>query len=465
VACFLEGLGVVSVAFKSIEKIMHPFKILSASMFLVYASYGFADTPASSGLITQPMSFQTSYQQYNMPNGLAPLGTVSLEGLVNFTPNWYGGMGLDNGVSGNHGGYFALNFEGGYQHPIYGPVWIDAGSKVGAGGGHQTPVGTGLFYQPYAGLSYHFHYFNLGLDYSYVNFPSGSIHSSQAEFVLTVPFNFDYASASLIGSDFDAAHSDLSWSRNYVALVGQGYFPASSVTNLSGNADHDNFQLLGAEFGHYFTQNFFAFMQGTGAAHGHSNGYAAVVVGPGYQVPLTSWANLIGKLGLGSAGGAGVNTGGGFVVEPTLGLDFLLTPSFSTELDGGYLDAPDGTLKAAVMTLMFKYHFDKAYLADTGTTNAPSQLSYQGWRLRVMNETYFSPERTDSSNREPMQLANVNIDYSLNHYFYLTGQSAFAYSGGNVGGYFSGLMGAGVQVPVYHDSPCLLYTSPSPRDH
>ena len=109
------------------------------------------------------------------------------------------------------------------------------------------------------------------------------------------------------------------------------------------------------------------------------------------------------------------------------------------------------------MNLMFKYHFDNAYLADAGGATPTGQLKYQGWRLRVMNETYFDPDRTSSSSTSPIQLANVNIDYSLNHYFYLTGQTAFAYSGGNVGGYFSGLMGAGVQVPVYHNSPVAVF--------
>ena len=430
---------------------MHPVKIFTASILFIYGSYALAEQTSGSGLQSQSMSFQTSYAQYKMPDGLAPLGVVSLEELVNFTPNWYGGIGLDNGVSGDHGGYFALNFEGGYQHPISGPVWADVGTKVGTGGGHQTPVETGLFYQPYAGLSYHFTYFNLGLDYSFVNFPSGSIQSSQAELVLTVPFNFDYADASLGGHIFDSTGSDLFLSRDYFALVGQGYFPASNVTNTSGAPDTDNFQLAGVEFGHYFTNQFFGFIQGTGAAHGHSNGYAAVLVGPGYQVPIMHSINLVGKLGVGSAGGAGVNTGGGFIAEPTLGLDFLMTPSLSAEIDGGYLTAPNGTLNAAVLSLMFKYCFDNAYLADTEDFSVPSQLTYQSWRMRVMNETYFNPERTNSNSTSPMQLANVNIDYSLNHYFYLTGQSAFAYSGGNVGGYFSGLMGVGVQVPIYHN--------------
>ena len=453
--CFLERLGVGSVPFKSSEKTMHPLKLLSASMFLVYASYALADNQEP--LQSQPMSFQMTYQQYNMPNGLQPLGTVTLEGLINFTPNWYGGIGMDNGVTGDHSGYFALNFEGGYQHPIYGPVWMDLGSKVGAGGGHQTPVGAGLYYQPYAGLSYHFQYFNLGVDYSYVNFPSGSIHSSQAELVLTVPFNFDYANADMTGNIFDTSGTNLMMSRDYFGVVGQGYFPASNVTNTSGAIDNGNIQLVGVEMGHYFTAHAFGFIQGTGAVHGHSNGYAAVIVGPGYEIPVLHSVNLVGKLGLGAGGGAGINTGGGFIVEPTLGLDFLMTPSFSAELDGGYLDAPGGTFDAAIMSLMLKYRFDNAYLADTGSSSVPGQLTYQGWRVRILNETYFNPERTNTSNNNPIQLANVNIDYNLNHYFYLTGQSAFAYSGYDVGGYFSGMIGAGVQLPLYHDSPLSVF--------
>ncbi|MCX7122391.1 MAG: hypothetical protein NTV32_01715 [Gammaproteobacteria bacterium] len=435
---------------------MHPLKILSVSMLLAYASYAMADPSSNSGLESQPMSFQATYQQYNMPNDLQPLGTVTLEGLVNFTPNWYGGMGVDNGVSGGHSGYFALNFEGGYQHPIVGPIWIDLGSKVGAGGGHQTPVGSGLFYQPYAGLSYHFTHFNLGLDYTYVNFPSGSIHSSQAELVLTVPFTFDYGNASLAGTPFDTSGHSLAMGRDYFGLVGEAYFPASNVTNTSDQIDAGNIQLVGVEMGHYFTTHAFGFIQGTGAVHGHSNGYAALIVGPGYEIPVLNSVSLVGKLGVGSGGGAGINTGGGFIVEPTLGVDVLLTPSFSAELDGGYLDAPDGTFNAAVMSLILKYRFDNAYLADTGSSSVPSQLTYQGWRVRVLNETYFNPARTNS-NSSAIQLANVNLDYNLNHYFYLTGQSAFAYSGYQVGGYFSGMIGGGVQLPIYHNSPVAVF--------
>ncbi len=421
---------------------------LFTAMLLSFSASLWADT----GLQSQPMSFQMTYQQYNMPNGLQPLGTVTLEGLVNFTPNWYGGLGLDNGVSGDHSGYFALNFEGGYQHPIYGPIWIDLGSKVGAGGGHETPVGSGLYYQPYAGLSYHFSYFNLGVDYSYVNFPSGSIHSSQAELVLTVPFTFDYANADKAGDLFDESSTDLAMSRDYFGVIGEGYFPASNVTNTSGQIDNSNIQLLGVEMGHYFTAHAFGFIQGTGAVHGHSDGYAAVLVGPGYEMPILHSVNLVGKLGVGSGGGASINTGGGFIIQPTLGLDFLMTPSLSAELDGGYLDAPGGTFDAATMSLMLKYRFDNAYLADADESSSTGQLAYQGWRLRILNETYFDPERT-LNNNDPIQLANVNVDYSLNHYFYLTGQGAFAYAGYNVGGYFSGMIGAGVQVPLYHNSP------------
>ena len=48
-----------------------------------------------------------------------------------------------------------------------------------------------------------------------------------------------------------------------------------------------------------------------------------------------------------------------------------------------------------------------------------------------------------------MQLLNVDFDYFIQKRWYATGQTAFAYSGKNTGGYFSGMLGAGGETPMF----------------
>ena len=167
---------------------------------------------------TQAMQYRYSYEEISIPDK-DPIGVVGLHTLANFTSNWYGGLGLYGAVRGESGGYFAMSLDGGYQYPLWRPLWIDIGNSLGAGGGRSTSVGGGLYIEPYAGLSWHFNHIQLGAYYSRIKFVNGgNIDSEQAMLSIAVPFAFDYQSFSLFGTEAPAEPSHVP--PNYLALLG-----------------------------------------------------------------------------------------------------------------------------------------------------------------------------------------------------------------------------------------------------
>jgi hypothetical protein len=426
------------------------------------------DSPVN--LHTISMESRITYEQYQMPDKIQPLGVVGLHGLIDLTPWSYAGAGLYSAVNGESGGYFALALEGGIQHRLYQQLFFDGGIRVGGGGGRNTPVGGGLFYQPYLGLKYNLGNFRAGLYYSYINFVYGQIKSSHLGLELAVPITFNYATAYHINSGLH--YSDINFpliqylgsSKNYIAAVGKIYFPNQGVTDNNGRIMNSHIGFLGIEAAHYFSQHVFVFFNMAGALHGRQNGYADELLGAGYRFPLLrseSWDGII-KLGAGSGGGGSINTGGGFIYSPMLGLEYHINPKLGVELNGGYVAAPSGNFKAKEASVLLKYYVSNAILQPVSrdtyhTTDAEKTSSFQAWRIRVLHQTYLHPRSESGEINPTMQLLGLNFDYFISRYFYLTGQTAFAYKGKQTGGYFSGMIGVGGETPTFSNNHVNLF--------
>lgn len=423
------------------------------SFLIIIASFADAQIQEQSSSLNQmnipefnptshPMEYRYTYEEISIPDKDS-MGVVGVHTLFNFTPNWYGGLGVYGAVRGESGGYFAMSLDGGYQHQIWDPLWIDIGNSLGAGGGMQTPVGGGLYVEPYAGLSWHFTHMHFGAYYSHIKFVNGGeIDSSQAMFTLAVPFNFDYQSFDLF--DHEAPALPNQNPPNYLALLSQMYFPHKSTTNTAGETQDDPIDFVGIEFGHFMNENVFSYANISGAFHGQGNGYANALIGLGWRYPLfhQKRINFISKLGVGAGGGGSVDTGGGFIYQPTIGVEFLTSNQTAIQADIGYLSAPGGDFDNNTIGLSIKRYLDPVYI------DAPTSTYYKGWRIRLSNLTYFDPANQNGGTNDDMQLMNLNLDYWLTHRVYLTGQVAFAYEGESTGGYFSGLVGPGYQLPM-----------------
>lgn len=391
-------------------------RIFQKSYFIIGAILFFTVTRA------QTISVGVGYEQYHMPRNIPALGVVTLHGIMHFYPYFYSGLVGYEAVSGNRGGYFGLAVDAGLTHPIYHAWWADAGLRVGGAGGQNSPVGGGLFLEPYAGVQYHFNPFRIGLEYSYITFPSGDITSHQIGVELFFPTTFA---------------CEKNEGKNYVAVLGRTSMPASNTRDTAGKSDTARFESLGIEAAHFLERKFFIFGNFVGAIHGRLNGYAQSILGLGYAFPLTvsHQLNFIVRAGAGSAGGGAVNTGGGLIVEPAVGFEYRVTKPFAIELNGGYVDALHGSFHATEINFLLKYYVNARVISELENH----------WRIRVFNQTYLKPRAADGNINPTMQLLSVGLDYFMRHYFYITGQTAFAYVGKQTGGYFSGMLGVGVQ--------------------
>ena len=379
-----------------------------------------------------------SYEQWKMPNGIKPMGVLGVRGLADFNNWFYGGVGLYSSVAGEKGGYFALALEGGVQHHLFSQFKWDVGARVGGGGGHSVPVGGGLFYEPYAGLQYDFGKLYAEIYYSYIDFVDGQISSDQFGLMMGCAFN---------AISFSAGNHD---SQNYIAALSKIYFFNNGVLNLANQAMNAHMEMLGAEFGHFISKRFFLFFNFSGAFHGNENGYADELLGIGYQFPLFHSPYFSGsiKMAAGSGGGGNVNTGGGFLYNPLLGLEYRLH-SIGVEIDGGYLDAPQGDFAAKQASVLLKYYF---------SNHNALHSDQHAWRIRILNQTYFEPRSSDGTINPTMQLLDIDFDYYLLHYLYVTGQVAFAYKGQNTDGYTSGMFGLGAITQPILKTPIQLFS-------
>jgi hypothetical protein len=418
-------------------------------------------SPTLQSVLVEP---RLSYEQYSMPDNISTMGVMGLHGLVDFNPFFYGGVGLYGAVKGESGGYYALTLEGGFQHPIWNRLIFDSGLRVGGAGGSNIPAGGGALIEPYAGLKYDFGLFRTGAYYSYINFLSGQIKSQQLGVELTIPFTFNY----VIADDLDPCwhFSDLHFpgvhylgsTQNYIAGLFRTYLPGGGSTTVTGLPMESHFEFVGFEAAHYFNDRVYAFFNFAGAFHGHQNGYADELLGLGYRLPLGNMPlDAVFKIGAGSGGGGAVDTGGGFIYEPMVGLEYHLTPKLGLEINTGYVQAPGGHFQGQEISVLMKYYLSDATLVQDSTEQTDDEQGknacLEPWRVRILNQTYLKP-RTVTGNINPtMQLLDVDLDYFMTRYFYLTGQTSFAYVGKDTGGYFSGLIGLGGQtLPLWNKS-------------
>lgn len=405
-----------------------------------------------------------SYDNVSMPHKIADMGLLGLAYYGDITPQFYGGIGGYGSVTGTQGGLFVLGFGGGFHTQFANNWWADIGAFVGGGGGRSSLVGGGLMLKPYAGIAYDFKWAKLGLHYSYIDFPSGLIHSQQVGLDLDVPLDFYYVNyTDAVYHTLDCARVNLTngkfltFQRNDFAIILQAYRQKPGTKSVNGIIQDGTVGLVGAELDHYMTEKLFWWLQAGGAYTGVPNGYMDVLGGLGYHQVLDHYGiAIVPQLGIGAGGGGEVDTGGGILMTPQIGLEIPLNSAFAARLTGGYLWAPKGQLKAVTATAAIIYHLN---LASGDCTPFVSPFSYhtQGWRVNLFNQTYIRPQRTFTLGRPTINLVAVQLDQLLSPFFFFSYQGAFAYAGDHAGGYATGMIGPGIQSPLFLNESLQLF--------
>ncbi|MDP3706237.1 MAG: hypothetical protein Q8R24_10100 [Legionellaceae bacterium] len=391
----------------------------------------------------------------HMPNQIADMGLLGFDYFSDVNSFMYAGFGGYGSVTGTQGGLFTVGVEGGLHHELISNWWGDAGLFVGGGGGKASLTGGGLMLRPHAGIAYSFPWARLGVFYSYIDFPSGEIHSQQVGLNLDLPMNFSYLCPhdSLVGStvlDLDHIHAYMGrfigFQRNDFALFVQAYQQRTGAKNAVGSVQDSTMGLVGAELDHYFTDTFFWWLKTSGAFSGIPNGYMDVLGGLGYHISLgSSRLALVPQFGLGAGGGGLVETGGGFLVNPLLGVEWAVTPTLSLRASSGYLWALQGELKAVPITGELIWHLDIATESLHLNQFMGDRFTILGWRFQMLNQTYFHPQRSLNNTTSSIQLIGIQVDQLFTPWFFLSYQAMGAYEGYYAGGYATGMIGPGIQ--------------------
>ena len=395
-----------------------------------------------------------SFEEIDMPDAGEQMGLYSIGAYDQINPWLYGGITLYGAATGSRGGFFTGGYTLGLERQLFDKLIFDGGVYFGAGGGGAAAQGGGLMIRPHIGLKYDIGWSELGLNYTYVDFPNGDISSDSIAISLDIPFNsltLNLEDDELTVADyFGVDWSNVSRHRSHLAARVRTYSPTSGSRTTSGGSINDSLGLVGVDFSYFLDENWFTTFETAGAVSGEVGGYAELLAGIGYRIPLTKDDRLalLPALTIGGAGGGAVETGGGFVARANLGLEYLLSPDLSVIIDVGYLTAPDGNFDAPYFGFNLAYVIETFAQDQKGAPLTETELiKTNKWRFRPAHQWYLDAQRKGGSSSD-MQLLGGKIDWIGGDWWYLTGQGLSAYEGG-AGGYSEGHWGVGIFSPSW----------------
>jgi hypothetical protein len=308
-----------------------------------------------------------------------------------------------------------------------------------------------MMVRPHLGISRDVGGVMLGAGVSYIKFPNGGIDSTQLSLSLGIPFDVYYGRASDAGKAVDAGDrfglklQETEW----LATVGE-YHPTGKAQTTAGVAMTSSLKRVGFEYRRHLDANRYFLVETAGAMGGQSDGFAELLAGAGYRVPLWSRRTHINaSIAAGGAGGGQVDTGGGLVAKARVGLDYDLTPALKLGLEAGRIESA-GSFGADFYSLSLGYRLGEIGAGER-TQEGPGVDGMRLAKLRLagVQHTNLGAARKSGSNRD-LSLVGLKVEKFLSDSFYLTGQAHGAYAG-DAGGYAVGLIGAGWGVPLRED--------------
>lgn len=221
----------------------------------------------------------------------------------------------------------------------------------------------------------------------------------------------------------------------------------ASVVRDGGGFQHKRMQLMGIEWLSFLDDRWFLKLESEGAMGGQSNGYMQILAGGGYRYLLNNTQALKAFASLGPAGGGGVDTGGGLLLEAGLAYQQRLTQNLSLELGLSELRAPSRSFRAQSLDLKLGYRFGSPAVSGSPVASGDlNRFDARDLRVRLANQTYYkgAPQWRNRSVDDPVGNLGVQLDYFLSPNTFVTGQGLAAYRG-DAGAYMTGQVGLGVQ--------------------
>jgi hypothetical protein len=420
--------------------------------FVVFIPFfGFSQEPMAIDVpkYTQEAFLKFDFLSVQMPGSEPTMGLSGIHYNLNAGKSIYLGVGLYGAVTGIRGGFFSLGVNAGFKKDITSKCYVDAGLYFGGGGGARTPDGGGAFILPHFNVGTHFSKFDISAGYSYINFfDFGDIKGHQLVLDISLPVSFDYAPYRFFGKNLDLENPNTvgDWyKQTKLSSFRLGFDNLIVKAGLDGNGgfkEDKSIGLMGIEYDSYFDRNGFLFVKGDAAYRGIMAGYMDIFLGAGYGLPINNDSfKLLAKFSMGAGGGGGVDTQGGFLVAPTVGLEKRIGHSTYLGVDVGYLLTPNRYFVASNYSFGIKYYLNQSGILSS--EGKPFQFAkFKGFEMIVGQEVYINTVRTKNKPTQDLYKIMMQFNYSLNKYCYAIGQTSFA-DFGNGGAYAEGIVGFG----------------------
>lgn len=393
--------------------------------------------------------FRTTFETVELPSNIKPMGLIGVNYLRKIDDsNFYFGPGVYGALTGERGGFFSGGLEIGYELPVTENLSLDAGFFAGGGSGAGNEVfGNGLMLRAHAGVNYDLGSYKIGGYYSKVKFPDSKTDSNHLGVQLEIPFetvsttstNSDIIFKSLMEKN---SKYNFGWQDNHLTVMYQYYNPsAGSFRNTNAKTP---LSLVGFEYSKNFNNQYFAYVEASMAGTGNAPGYAEILGGLGYNIPISSDFGFNLKAGVGSAGGGGVDVQGGFLYKLNGGVYYKPTRNVSLEFELGYVDAPEGNFSAINEKIALSYSVPLLTVGKNVRYFANLRDSTtQMWRFRMSAQHYLASNHIRESKKYgSADLMAFKFDRFINDNLYLTGHGFGAFRG-DIAGYGGGFMGLG----------------------
>ncbi len=387
------------------------------------------------GLTMRPAEVRVTAERVKWPRdeGMGLVGTsylVDLGGGLRFGPGIYGA------ISGQRGGLFTFGAEAAYRYKFGDlPLAVEAGLYAGGGGGGGLPLRDGLMLRPHIDLLYDLGPFNLGVSWSKVRFAGTPYDSNQVGLVFSSNTDFTYiprdrmnvpvTSAGRPGAGFDRVQG----------VIGV-YQPTGDNDRVGGGRLPESMSFAGLRAERAFNGIAYWGIEANASAQGNVSGYAEYLANVGVERGIGDQTfSLGGRVGLGMAGGGGVDTGGGLLVKGSVYSAARLSRQLAVALEAGVARAPQGNFKANFGSANLIWIFD-----DVGNVFSPSRTT----RTEFSTGIEHLDAARSNGRKAPLKAVVLKASRFLDRNLYVTGEAISAFDG-NAAGFSAGLFGLGWQ--------------------
>ena len=281
------------------------------------------------------------------------IGLVGLRAERNIDGALWAGVETAGAASGGVAGYAEVLGTAGLRWPVIGDrLSLGVRASLGLGGGGNIDTGGGLLMKAAAGTTLRL------TDTLGVGAEVGIVHARLGHYTAaTGAVSLNWA--------LDVPQGDLgSWSNSRPGTPTRMEF-ASGVERYRAARKDGHTEALEAvalQINRFVAPNVYLTGQAHSAFGGGAGAYSVGLFGVGAQLPVTSRIRFGAEALAGAAGGGGVDTRGGAVVQARAYADVALTDSLSLRVGGGKIKSVHGGLDAPVVdaALVFSFGVDRA---------------------------------------------------------------------------------------------------------